>query len=44
MGVKRATAEAIMQRLPKVKVPGHRKVFVRRADVVRLLEEWTEAA
>jgi len=44
LGVKRATAEAIMRRLPKVQVPGHRKVFVLRADLVRLLDEWTMAA
>ena len=43
-GVKRTTAEAIMRQLPKVCVPEHRKVFVRRADVLRLLDEWTKAA
>jgi hypothetical protein len=44
LGVKRSTAEAIMRQLPKVQVPGHRKVFVVRADLRRLLEEWTIAA
>ena len=44
LGVKRATAEAIMRQLPKVQVPGLRKTFVRREDVLRLLDEWTIAA
>ncbi len=44
LGVKRATAEAIMRQLPKVQVPDHRKVFVVRADLRRLIEEWTVAA
>jgi len=44
LGVKRATAEAIMRQLPKVQVPGHRKVFVVRADLCRLIAEWTVAA
>ena len=43
LGVKRATAEAIMRRLPKVRVPEHRKVFVRRADLLRVIVEWTQA-
>ncbi len=41
LGVRRATAEAIMRRLPKVTVEGHRRVFVRRQDVIRYLEERT---
>jgi hypothetical protein len=41
LGVKRATAEAIMRRLEPVIVPEHRKVFVRRDDVLRALDEWT---
>ena len=44
LGVKRATAEAIMRALPKVTVADHRKVFVRREDVQRYLDERTEAA
>ncbi len=43
LGVKRATAEAIMQRVPRVEFPGLRKVFVRRSDVLRLIEERTAA-
>jgi len=42
--VKRASAEAIMRQLPKVELPGLRTVFVRRADVVELLERSTRAA
>ena len=41
LGVTRAAAEAIMRRLPIVQVPGLRKVYVRRPDVERLLEEHT---
>lgn len=41
LGVKRATAEAIMQRVPKVMIPGHSKVFVKRADVQKLLDDNT---
>lgn len=44
LGVKRNIAEAIMRDMPKVTIPGKRKVFVRRADVERRLEEWTQAA
>lgn len=43
LGVKRATAEAIMRALPKVTIDDHRKVFVRRADVQRYLDERTAA-
>jgi hypothetical protein len=42
LGVKRATAETIMRALPTVQVPGLRKVFVRRADVERFIDEHTE--
>lgn len=42
LGVKRATADAIMQRCPKVTIPGVKKVYVRRDDVERLLEESTQ--
>jgi hypothetical protein len=43
LGVTRAAAEKIMQALPIVQVPGLRKVYVRRPDVERLLEEHTFA-
>ena len=38
-GISRAAAEALMRSLPKVTVPGLRKVYVRRSDVLALLEE-----
>jgi hypothetical protein len=41
LGIKRASAEAIMRRLPKVKIEGLRRTFVRRSDVARLLDEST---
>jgi hypothetical protein len=41
LGVGHATVEAIFRQLPVVALPGHRKVFVRREDVRRLLEEHT---
>lgn len=44
LGVKRGVAEAYMRALPKVTVPGNRKVFVKRADMRRLLDEHTVAA
>lgn len=44
LGVKRGVAEAYMRALPKVTVPGNRKVFVKRADLQRLLDEHTVAA
>jgi hypothetical protein len=43
LGITRAAGEAIMRRLDVVQVPGLRKVYVKRADVVRLLEECTFA-
>jgi hypothetical protein len=43
LGVTRAAAEAIMRRLPVVSIEGLRKVYVRRADVHRYLEERTFA-
>jgi hypothetical protein len=43
LGVKRSTAEAVMRQLPKVTIAGHRKVFVRRSDVLRYIEERTAA-
>ena len=43
LGVARSSAEAIMRKLPKVEIDGLRKVFVRRADVQRLLEASTRS-
>jgi hypothetical protein len=44
LGVKRGVAEAYMRALPKVRVPDSRKVFVKRGDLQRLLDENTVAA
>ena len=44
LGVTEHAAEAIMQKLPKVIMPGLRKVYVKRADVERLIEESTTGA
>lgn len=44
LGVKRGVAEAYMRALPKVTVPGSRKIFVKRTDLARLLDEHTVAA
>ena len=41
LGVTRAAAEAIMRQLPVVQIPGLRKTYCRRSDVVRLLDERT---
>ena len=41
LGVTRAAAEAIMRRLPIIQPPGLRKVYVKRADVARFIEECT---
>jgi glycine cleavage system aminomethyltransferase T len=41
LGVKRATAEAIMRAVPSVDVPGLRKMYVRRDDVQAFLEQHT---
>jgi len=41
LGVTRAAAEKIMRSIPKVHVAGLRKVYVKRDDVLRLLEEGT---
>ena len=41
LGVTRAAAEAMMRQLPSVQVPGLRKVYVRRCDVLELLERCT---
>ena len=45
LGVTRAAAEAIMRRLPIVSIEGLRKVYVRREDVRRYVDErtfWTD--
>ena len=41
LGVTRAAAEAIMRHLPTVQFPDLRKVYVRRSDVSRFLDERT---
>ena len=41
LGVKRGAAEKIMTVLPIVTLPGLRKVYVRREDVQRHLDEHT---
>jgi len=44
LGVSRRAAEAIMRGLPKQRVPGLRKAYVRGGDVQRLLDENVDAA
>jgi hypothetical protein len=39
LGITRAAAEAIMRQLPVIEPPGLRKVYVRRSDVARFLED-----
>jgi len=41
LAVTRASAEALMRRLPIVQIEGLRKTFVKREDVVRYLEQHT---
>lgn len=41
LGVTRAAAEKIMRQVPKIHFPGLRKVYVKRDDVVRVIEEGT---
>ena len=41
LGVSRAAAEAIMRQLPKCQVPGLRKTYVKRDDLIRVVDEWT---
>ena len=41
LGVTKATAEAVMRQLNKVRFPGSRRVYVRRRDVNRLIEQST---
>jgi hypothetical protein len=43
LGVTRAAAEAIMRHLPVVQFQGLRKVYVRRGDVARFVDEHTFA-
>jgi hypothetical protein len=44
LGVGRAAAEQIMRELPKVMIPGHSKVYVKRAAVQQLLDDNTVEA
>jgi hypothetical protein len=44
MGIKRSAAEALMRKVPKVQIEGHRKVFVRRADLEEYLRQQQDAA
>ena len=39
LGITRAAAEAIMRQLPVIEPPGLRKVYVRRSDVARFLDD-----
>jgi hypothetical protein len=41
LSVSRASAEALMRRLPVVQIEGLRKTFVRRSDVHALIERST---
>lgn len=41
LGVTSAAAEKIMRQVPKVHVPELRKVYVKRDDVLRLIEDGT---
>jgi hypothetical protein len=43
LGVTRAAAEKIMQRIPSVHIEGLRKTYCRREDVARYLEARTFA-
>jgi hypothetical protein len=43
LGVTRAAAEALMRKLPTVTIEGLRKVYVRRDDVARYLNQRTFA-
>ncbi len=43
LGVTRAAAEAIMQKIPTVQIEGLRKVYVRREDVRLYLDSRTFA-
>ena len=41
LGITRASAEAIMRRVPVVQIEGLRKTFVRRSDIAAYLEART---
>jgi hypothetical protein len=41
LGVTKAAAEKIMRLIPKVHVAGLRKVYVKRDDVLRVIEDGT---
>ncbi len=41
LGVTRSAAEKLMRQVPKVHIPGLRKVYVKRDDIVRVIEEGT---
>jgi hypothetical protein len=41
LNVTSAAAEKIMRQVPKVHFPGLRKVYVKRDDVIRVIEEAT---
>jgi hypothetical protein len=43
LGVTRAVAEKVMRSLPVVTFPDVRKVYVRRSDVARHIDECTSA-
>ena len=43
LGISRASAEALMRRLPVIQIEGLRKTFVKRADVAAYLEARTFA-
>ena len=43
LGVTQATADAIFRVLPVIRIPGHRKAFVRVDHVVDLLDQWAGA-
>jgi hypothetical protein len=40
-GLKRAGAEAIMRQIPVVAIPGLRKTYARRSDVLEAVDRWT---
>lgn len=40
LGVTQATADAIFRHVPVIRIPGHRKAFVRIDDVRDLLDRW----
>jgi hypothetical protein len=44
LGVTESAADAMMRRVPKVNLPDLRKVYVRRRELERLIDENTRAA